>query len=65
MSPSTLREKQSVICSCNRLQQGNPKEETPDLGRDVDESQKYHAEHKKLDSNDSIYMKPKSRKNYQ
>lgn len=65
MSPSTVREKQSVIYSCNRLRQGNPKEENPDLGKDAGESQKYHAEHEKLESNDSIYMKPKSRKNYQ
>lgn len=63
MSPSTVREKQIVIYPCNRLQQGNPKEENPDLGKDMDESQ--HAEHEKLESNDSNYMKPKSRKNYQ
>lgn len=59
------RQKLTVIHSCNRLQQDNRKEETPDLGKDVDESQKYHAEHKKLESNDSIYIKPKSRQNYQ
>lgn len=61
MSINLRTEKQIVIYSCDRLQQGHPKEQTTDLGNNVDQSQEYYAEHKKLESNDSTDVQPKSR----
>lgn len=46
----------------NGLQHNNTKEKTIDP-YNMDESPKYYVEYKKLESNDSIYMKLKSKQN--